>query len=86
MDMETYQLARAAKMRAMSEARQKRQPVLEADRQATELTRITEALQSTGGDVNSAAERLTELGHKISRATLFRRVKALQINLASFER
>jgi hypothetical protein len=59
MDMEAYQLARAAKMRAILEARQKRQPMLETNRQSAELARITAALAKTEGDVESAAELLT---------------------------
>jgi transcriptional regulator of acetoin/glycerol metabolism len=81
MDMETYQLARAAKMRAMSEAREKRKPALEADRQTAALARITSALTSTGGDVESAAELLG-----ISRASAFRAVRKFAIDVKAIRK
>jgi transcriptional regulator of acetoin/glycerol metabolism len=75
---------RKKRMAEMAARRANRRPTVEADQQSVELARLNEALQATSGDVKSAAEWLKERGYKTSRATLFRRVKSLKINLASF--
>ncbi|WP_050405960.1 sigma-54-dependent Fis family transcriptional regulator [Bradyrhizobium embrapense] len=49
---------------------------MEADHAATERAAIVEALRANGGRVNDAAKAL-----KLSRATLYRKIKALKIGL-----
>ena len=75
MNWEEYEAARRVKMAAIYAAREKQKPVEQIDEHAAELARVIEALTATGGNVESAAELL-----KVSRATLFRRVKLLGIN------
>ena len=50
--------------------------IMEADHAATERAAIAEALRANGGRVNDAAKAL-----KLSRATLYRKIKALKIGL-----
>ena len=76
MNMETYQLVRTAKMRAILEAREKRKKVEPVSEAQNEASRLIKAFTSTRGDVKSAIKLLN-----ISRATFYRKVKAFGLDL-----